>query len=149
MWGARARETAAPSLRRLISASGRCPPRARPKQAAARESASDAGMPATHGTPFITGGCWTGGTELSNPDEGDEKFVEDEQVALLFDEGQDGINIDEWKKNMATDKELQKILTYNVMCRVLNGNFGSGDSWDETFLGVRGLKRYFIKELNT
>ncbi|KAJ1209412.1 hypothetical protein NDU88_004790 [Pleurodeles waltl] len=45
-------------------------------------------------------------------DEGDEKFVEDEQVALLFDEGQDGINIDEWKKNMATDKELQKILTY-------------------------------------
>ncbi|KAJ1194268.1 hypothetical protein NDU88_003557 [Pleurodeles waltl] len=42
----------------------------------------------------------------------DEECVEDEQVALLFDEGQDGVNIDEWKMGMETDKELQKILTY-------------------------------------
>ncbi|KAJ1131357.1 hypothetical protein NDU88_009694 [Pleurodeles waltl] len=36
----------------------------------------------------------------------DEEFVEDEQVALLFDEGHDGVNIDEWKMGMETDKDL-------------------------------------------
>ncbi|KAJ1152142.1 hypothetical protein NDU88_004919 [Pleurodeles waltl] len=42
----------------------------------------------------------------------DKRIVEDEQVALLFDEGQDGVNIDEWKMGMETDKELQKVLTH-------------------------------------
>ncbi|KAJ1140420.1 hypothetical protein NDU88_006772 [Pleurodeles waltl] len=52
---------------------------------------------------------------LDPANESDEKFVEDEQVALLFDEGKDGVNIVEWKKAMETEKELQKVWCTEVV----------------------------------
>ncbi|KAJ1198365.1 hypothetical protein NDU88_002206 [Pleurodeles waltl] len=51
-------------------------------------------------------------TFFAAPKECDQKFVEDEQVALLFDEGQDGVNRVEWKSAMEADNELQNVLTY-------------------------------------
>ncbi|KAJ1197433.1 hypothetical protein NDU88_001293 [Pleurodeles waltl] len=86
------------------------------------------------------------------PRPGNEEFVEDEQVALLFDEGQDGVNIDECKMGMETDKDLQKVLTGKVCSDGLDWNvlwkvpIGARD-WqlkygDETFRGVRGLLYY-------
>ncbi|KAJ1137968.1 hypothetical protein NDU88_004361 [Pleurodeles waltl] len=44
--------------------------------------------------------------------EDDKEVGEDEQVALLFDDGLDGVNEHEWKEAMGTDTDMLRILTY-------------------------------------